>query len=114
MGAALFAQRASLSSSKQHGGSRRWQAVPWAGQRLLLGKGIAPLRAASFLLPPVLFCSAPLPEKEESKITQEIQAIIRQITASVTFLPLLQDTCEHRQVSSRRGPLHSNFALPPP
>lgn len=38
-------------------------------------------------------CSAPLPEKSESQITSEIQAIIRQITASVTFLPLLQDTC---------------------
>ncbi|PSC73333.1 dna-binding horma domain-containing [Micractinium conductrix] len=37
--------------------------------------------------------SAPLPEKSEAQITQEIQAIIRQITASVTFLPLLQDTC---------------------
>lgn len=39
-------------------------------------------------------CSAPLPEKAEGQITQEIQAIIRQITASVTFLPLLQDKCE--------------------
>ncbi|KAL4856705.1 Mitotic spindle assembly checkpoint protein [Chlorella vulgaris] len=37
--------------------------------------------------------SAALPEKAESQITQEIQAIIRQITASVTFLPLLQDAC---------------------
>ncbi|KAI3432455.1 hypothetical protein D9Q98_004005 [Chlorella vulgaris] len=37
--------------------------------------------------------SASLPEKAESQITQEIQAIIRQITASVTFLPLLQDAC---------------------
>ncbi|GAB4815147.1 hypothetical protein N2152v2_002193 [Parachlorella kessleri] len=34
-----------------------------------------------------------LPEKPESQITQEIQAIIRQITASVTFLPLLSDSC---------------------
>lgn len=42
---------------------------------------------------PVAPCSAPLPEKAESQITSEIQAIIRQITASVTFLPLLQDTC---------------------
>ncbi|KAL4539368.1 hypothetical protein Ndes2437B_g02251 [Nannochloris sp. 'desiccata'] len=32
-------------------------------------------------------------EKSEAAITQEIQAIIRQITASVTFLPLLNDTC---------------------
>lgn len=47
------------------------------------------------LSPPVPFRprSAPLPEKSEAQITQEIQAIIRQITASVTFLPLLQDTC---------------------
>lgn len=37
--------------------------------------------------------SAPLPEKSEAQITQEIQAIIRQITASVTFLPLLSDQC---------------------
>lgn len=37
-------------------------------------------------------CSAPT-EKSEAAITQEIQAIIRQITASVTFLPLLNDTC---------------------
>ncbi len=36
----------------------------------------------------------PLPEKPESQITQEIQAIIRQITASVTFLPLLSDACK--------------------
>lgn len=38
------------------------------------------------------FCSAPV-QKSEAAITQEIQAIIRQITASVTFLPLLNDTC---------------------
>lgn len=31
--------------------------------------------------------------KPESQIMQEIQAIIRQITASVTFLPLLEDAC---------------------
>eukprot|EP00887_Chlorella_sp_A99_P006779 scaffold2.g6779.t1 len=37
--------------------------------------------------------AAPLPEKAEAAITSEIQAIIRQITASVTFLPLLSDTC---------------------
>jgi HORMA domain len=39
-----------------------------------------------------LYRSAPT-EKSEAAITQEIQAIIRQITASVTFLPLLNDTC---------------------
>eukprot|EP01028_Stygiella_incarcerata_P008523 TRINITY_DN3723_c0_g1_i2.p1 TRINITY_DN3723_c0_g1~~TRINITY_DN3723_c0_g1_i2.p1 ORF type:complete len:154 (-),score=50.39 TRINITY_DN3723_c0_g1_i2:172-633(-) len=31
--------------------------------------------------------------KPEKEIMGEIQAIIRQITASVTFLPLLQETC---------------------
>ncbi|CAK0759716.1 hypothetical protein CVIRNUC_002719 [Coccomyxa viridis] len=35
----------------------------------------------------------PAPEKPQSEITKEIQAIIRQITASVTFLPLLSDRC---------------------
>lgn len=35
----------------------------------------------------------PPPEKPEKEITAEIQAIIRQITASVTFLPLLEDPC---------------------
>lgn len=33
------------------------------------------------------------PEKAEAQITGEIQAIIRQITASITFLPLLSDSC---------------------
>lgn len=33
------------------------------------------------------------PEKSEKDIQQEIQAIIRQITASVTFLPLLDGPC---------------------
>ena len=32
-------------------------------------------------------------EKTEKEIMSEIQAIIRQITASVTFLPLLSDPC---------------------
>ena len=31
--------------------------------------------------------------KEEKEVMNEIQAIIRQITASVTFLPLLQEPC---------------------
>lgn len=31
--------------------------------------------------------------KSEKQIQQEIQAIIRQITASVTFLPLLEHKC---------------------
>eukprot|EP00240_Pyramimonas_obovata_P006939 CAMPEP_0118925388 /NCGR_PEP_ID=MMETSP1169-20130426/3272_1 /TAXON_ID=36882 /ORGANISM="Pyramimonas obovata, Strain CCMP722" /LENGTH=161 /DNA_ID=CAMNT_0006866663 /DNA_START=37 /DNA_END=518 /DNA_ORIENTATION=- len=32
-------------------------------------------------------------EKPEKEIMSEIQAIIRQITASVTFLPMLEDQC---------------------
>ena len=32
-------------------------------------------------------------EKSQKEIQNEIQAIIRQITASITFLPLLQDAC---------------------
>lgn len=33
------------------------------------------------------------PQKSQKEITQEIQAIIRQITATVTFLPLLNEPC---------------------
>jgi len=33
------------------------------------------------------------PEKTESQIQEEIQAIFRQITASVTFLPMLDGNC---------------------
>lgn len=33
------------------------------------------------------------PQKSTKEITQEIQAVVRQITASVTFLPLLNETC---------------------
>lgn len=32
-------------------------------------------------------------DKPPKEVTQEIQAIIRQITASVTFLPLLSEPC---------------------
>jgi hypothetical protein len=46
--------------------------------------------------------SAPLPEKSQAAISGEIQAIIRQITASVTFLPLLQDKCERFAVPCER------------
>lgn len=35
----------------------------------------------------------PEPEKTESQIQEEIQAIFRQITASVTFLPVLDGNC---------------------
>jgi mitotic spindle assembly checkpoint protein MAD2 len=31
--------------------------------------------------------------KSQKEITQEIQAVVRQITASVTFLPLLNEPC---------------------
>ena len=41
-------------------------------------------------------------EKPEKEIMAEIQAIVRQITASVTFLPLLNDPCE-------RPNLHRNL-----
>ncbi len=34
-------------------------------------------------------------EKSEAEIVSEIQAIIRQITASVTFLPLLDESCAY-------------------
>jgi mitotic spindle assembly checkpoint protein MAD2 len=33
-------------------------------------------------------------DKPQSEITREMQAIIRQITASVTFLPLLDEPCQ--------------------
>lgn len=41
----------------------------------------------------VLGGTGPLPDKPEKEITSEIQAIMRQITASVTFLPLLETRC---------------------
>lgn len=37
--------------------------------------------------------SEPLPEKTEAQIQDEIQSIFRQITASVTFLPVLDGNC---------------------
>ena len=37
--------------------------------------------------------AAPTRSKSEKEITKEIQAIVRQITASVTFLPLLEEPC---------------------
>ena len=39
------------------------------------------------------FFSNIISDKPQHEITQEIQAIIRQITASVTFLPLLNEPC---------------------
>ena len=37
---------------------------------------------------------APLPQKDEGEVMAEIAAVIRQITASVTFLPMLNRPCE--------------------
>jgi mitotic spindle assembly checkpoint protein MAD2 len=59
-----------------------------AGSSSLLGGAGAPAQQAS-----ASAAAAPLPEKLEREITAEIQAIIRQITASVTFLPLLEEPC---------------------
>ena len=52
---------------------------------------------------------APLPHKDEADIQAEIGAVIRQITASVTFLPMLNRPCEFdlekesRETRERRG-----------
>ena len=40
-----------------------------------------------------LFNSTVVSTKSEKDVMQEIQALIRQITASVTFLPLLSEPC---------------------
>ncbi len=52
-------------------------------------------------------------EKPMKEITGEISAIIRQITASVTFLPLLEEPCKIWLVSSQSvdHTLHSETAL---
>ena len=39
------------------------------------------------------FSDVKWPQKSQKEITQEIQAIVRQITASVTFLPILNEPC---------------------
>ena len=36
---------------------------------------------------------APVPEKTEKEIQEEVQSLFRQITASVTFLPMLDGRC---------------------
>lgn len=41
----------------------------------------------------IFFCREMKSDKPLKEITQEIQAIIRQITASVTFLPILDEPC---------------------
>lgn len=61
----------------------------------------------------VVLCSAKR-SKSEKEITQEIQAIIRQITASVTFLPILEEPCAcrgSRPAGARLRPAHTG---PPP
>ena len=35
-------------------------------------------------------------DKAEADIHKEIQGIVRQITASVTFLPVIEEQCESR------------------
>lgn len=45
------------------------------------------------LTDPTAIAAADGAERPEKEVVAEIQAIIRQITASVTFLPLLQDRC---------------------
>lgn len=41
----------------------------------------------------LMICSKPR-QKSEKDINNEISAVIRQITASVTFLPLLEGACK--------------------
>lgn len=50
-------------------------------------------RYASFFNVFVSSCREVKSDKPLKEITQEIQAIIRQITASVTFLPILDEPC---------------------
>jgi hypothetical protein len=66
------------------------------------------------LLPLLLFPSktietgSPPPEVPKETIVKDIQAVVRQITASVTFLPLLEDPCEHEAAgnSSSSSSIH--------
>ena len=41
-----------------------------------------------------ILAHSPGREKSQQEVTNEIQAIIRQITASVTFLPLINEPCK--------------------
>ena len=43
---------------------------------------------------PCFISSVKPAEKQESEVKKEIQGVLRQITASVSFLPLLDDPCE--------------------
>lgn len=51
------------------------------------------LRLLDFVLLTIFPYSNITSDKPLKEITSEIQAIMRQITASVTFLPLLQEPC---------------------
>ena len=61
-----------------------------ARQPLPMSPSPFPTPATSSLRPNL----SSLPDKDDAEIVSEIQAIIRQITASVTFLPLLNRPCE--------------------
>ena len=54
---------------------------------------VAASNGSVYLLVMLLICRTR--EKDVTTIQKEIQAIIRQITASVTFLPLLDEPCSH-------------------
>ena len=51
---------------------------------------------ACIIQPKKCFCrdGAKKKEKSEKDINGEIKAVIRQITATVTFLPLIETACE--------------------
>lgn len=73
-----------------------WRRVQIEGRRQV--RKLPPLRSTTFLTMCTryfLFYSAEaaavVSDKPAKEVTQEIQAIIRQITASVTFLPLLNE-----------------------
>jgi hypothetical protein len=62
------------------------------------GTRVRQLRSTNSVLPGILIrffreMEAPSPEKTEKQIQDEIQSIFRQITASVTFLPMLDGNC---------------------
>lgn len=50
----------------------------------------------------------PKKEKTEKEVQTEIREIMKQITASVTFLPTLEEECTYNRLSTRH---HAHFAL---
>ncbi|EEH50343.2 spindle checkpoint protein MAD2 [Paracoccidioides brasiliensis Pb18] len=58
-----------------------------------LFQGLAYLKISKFSTSESPTPTTPPPEKSEKEIQEEIQAIFRQITASVTFLPVLDGNC---------------------